>query len=218
MFTPLTAAIVQRSDWRTTFLVLAVVLAVLTVPAHLIGLRGPWPAVPAEFTPDGEGDPRRIARSRPFVLLAAALTLAAFSVYAVLVNLVPLLLERGLTTSTAALALGLGGVGQVIARHGYVRLVAASNVRARTLLVLAACAVGAVLLAAIPGPATVLIALSIAVGATRGVHTLLQSTAVSDRLGTAHFGRLNGVLSAPLLLAAALAPWPGSAMAEVLGR
>ena len=217
VFAPLTAAIVQRSDWRTTFLMLAVVLAVLTVPAHLIGLRGPWPAVPAELTPDGEGDPRRIARSRPFVLLAAALTLAAFSVYAVLVNLVPLLLERGLTTSTAALALGLGGVGQVVARLGYVRLVAASNVRARTLLVLAACAVGAVLLAAIPGPATVLIALSIAVGATRGVHTLLQSTAVSDRLGTAHFGRLNGVLSAPLLLAAALAPWAGSAMAEVLG-
>ena len=108
-------------------------------------------------------------------------------------------------------------MGQVVARLGYVRLVAASNVRARTLLVLAACAGGTVLLAAVPGPAMVLIALSVAVGATRGVHTLLQSTAVSDRWGVAHFGRLNGVLSAPLLLAAALAPWAGSALAEVLG-
>jgi MFS family permease len=216
VFAPLTAAIVQRSDWRTTFLMLAVVLAVLTVPAHLIGLRGPWPAVPAEFTPDGEGDPRRIARSRPFVLLAAALTLAAFSVYAVLVNLVPLLLERGLTTSTAALALGLGGVGQVVARLGYVRLVPPATCEPgrfwcspRVPWGSAACRD--------PRPGD---------GADRTVNCgrcdarrahLLQSTAVSDRLGTAHFGRLNGVLSAPLLLAAALAPWAGSAMAEVLG-
>jgi MFS family permease len=217
VFAPLTAAIAQRSDWRTALLALAVVLAVLTVPAHLVGLRGPWPAASTEIRPGGEGAPRRIVRGRPFVLLAAALTLAAFSVYAVLVNLVPLLLERGLTTSTAALALGLGGVGQVAARLGYVRLVAATTVRARTVLVLAAGAAGTALLAAVPGPAAVLITLSVAVGATRGVHTLLQSTAVSDRWGAAHFGRLNGVLGAPLLLAAALAPWAGSALARVFG-
>lgn len=64
VFAPLSAAIVQRSDWRTTFLVLAVVLA---VPAHLLGLRGPWPAVAAELLPDGEVAPGRIARGRPFV-------------------------------------------------------------------------------------------------------------------------------------------------------
>ena len=54
-------------------------------------------------------------------------------------------------------------------------------------------------------------------GAARGVFTLLQATAVSDRWGAAHYGRLNGLLSAPALLATALAPWAGAALAHSLG-
>jgi MFS family permease len=54
-------------------------------------------------------------------------------------------------------------------------------------------------------------------GAARGVFTLLQATAMSDRWGTAHYGRLNGLLSAPAMLATALAPWAGAALAEALG-
>jgi hypothetical protein len=52
-------------------------------------------------------------------MLAAALTPSAFSVYAVVVALVPLLLERGLTTAQAAWALGLGGAGQTLGRTLY---------------------------------------------------------------------------------------------------
>ena len=54
-------------------------------------------------------------------------------------------------------------------------------------------------------------------GAARGVFTLLQATAVTDRWGASHYGRLSGVLSAPALLATALAPWAGSALAAALG-
>ncbi|MGQ0573980.1 MAG: MFS transporter [Pseudonocardia sp.] len=218
VFAPLTAVVVEVSDWRTTFLVLAAVLAALTIPAHLLGLRGGWPpAVPARRATAADPDPRRIARSGRFVLLTVAMTLAAFSVYAVLINLVPLLLERGLTTTAAAWALGLGGAGQVVARLGYGRLVGWTGVRSRTVLVLGAGAAATALLAAVPGPASVLVAIAILVGATRGVHTLLQATAVSDRWGPVHYGRLNGVLGAPVLVAAAVAPWMGSALAGLLG-
>ena len=54
-------------------------------------------------------------------------------------------------------------------------------------------------------------------GAARGVFTLLQATAVSDRWGSSHYGRLNGLLLAPAMVATALAPWAGAALSEVLG-
>ena len=45
--------------------------------------------------------------------LTITLALAAGASYAVVLNLVPLLTERGMTTTTAAVVLGIGGAGQV---------------------------------------------------------------------------------------------------------
>jgi MFS family permease len=215
VFAPLTAVLVARLDWRQTYLVLACVLAVITIPAHLFGLRGRWPPAPA-IRHDREA-PGPVLRSRAFVLLTLAMTLATFAAFAVLVNLVPLLLERGLSTGTAALALGLGGVGQVAGRLFYGRLAAVTTVRARTGLVIGSCAATTGLLTAVPGPAALLMAIAVVVGAARGVFTLIQATAVSDRWGAAHYGRLSGIMAAPMMIATAVAPWAGSALAEVLG-
>ena len=46
--------------------------------------------------------------------------------------------------------------------------------------------------------------------------TLLQATAVSERWGTSHYGRLTGLLAAPVMISAALAPWIGSTLAAAL--
>jgi hypothetical protein len=46
---------------------------------------------------------------------------------------------------------------------------------------------------------------------------LLQATAVSDRWGAAHYGRLSGLLSAPAMTATAISPWAGAALAGPLG-
>jgi MFS family permease len=45
VFAPITAALAAHLDWRTTYLVLAGILAVITIPAHLFGLRRVWPPV-----------------------------------------------------------------------------------------------------------------------------------------------------------------------------
>ena len=47
-------------------------------------------------------------------------------------NLVPLLIERGLSPPLAAWTLGLGGLGQVLGRLGYRRLAARTAVRTRS--------------------------------------------------------------------------------------
>lgn len=214
VFAPLTDALAGHFSWRETYLVLAALLAVLTIPAHLFGLRLPWPAHPAAT--DGRR-PTTIARSRPFVLLVVSMSVGAVAVYGIVVALVPLFVERGVSPTTAAWALGLSGVGQVLGRLGYGRLVAKFGVKARTAGVLSAAATTTLLLGLIPGPAGALVAAAVLAGVVRGIFTLTQATAISDRWGTAHYGRLSGLLHAPLTVTAAVAPWAAIALAGPLG-
>ncbi|WP_442814624.1 MFS transporter [Streptomyces sp. NBC_01808] len=93
VFAPLTAALASHFSWRVTYAVLAAVLAVVTLPAHALARRAPWPPAPPP-PPRSAGGGRSVARTRPFVTLAAALMLNSFAMYAVVIALVPLLTER----------------------------------------------------------------------------------------------------------------------------
>jgi MFS family permease len=69
----------------------------------------------------------------------------------------------------------------------------------------------------VPGPALLLVLGSVLAGAARGIFTLLSATAVSDRWGIHSYGRLNGLLTAPMTLASAVAPAAGAGLAVLLG-
>lgn len=217
IFAPLTAALNTRLDWRATYLVLLAVFVIVTVPAHWFGLRYRWVAhEPRSLTPT-DSAPAPIVSSRAFVLLAVSFSAVAFAIWAGLINLVPLLIERGLTPGQAALALGLGGVGQVLGRLGYASFAARTGLITRTVLVIGFVAATTALLAGLPGPIPVLIGLSVLLGVARGLFTLIQATAVSDRWGAGGYGRLNGILSAPVLIAGAIAPFAGALIAHHTG-
>lgn len=211
-FVPLTAALSSHMDWRATYLVLAMLLAVVTAPAHLIGLRRPWPTRPD--TQQAES-PTRIARSGPFLALVAAFALASCASYAAIVNLIPLMNQRGLDSSAAATALAVGGIGQVLGRLGYPTLAQRVSAVPRTVLIMGAVAITTALLGILTSAAA-LILVAIAAGMARGIMTLLQATASTDRWGTAHYGHLTGLLTAPIMLTTALAPFTGSALARLL--
>ena len=218
VFAPLTAALADRLSWRGVYVVLAAVLAVVTIPAHALALRQPWPRVRVRVDRTAvDGDARSVLTSRPFLLLVTAMTLSAFTFFAVVVNLVPLLTGRGLSPVLAAWALGLGGVGQVVGRLGYRRLAAHVGARGRTVAVLLAGAAATLLLGVIPAPAALLVAVAVLAGAVRGLFTLLEATLVSDHWGTARYAALNGVFTAPLTAAIAVAPTAGAALAGGLG-
>ncbi|CAN5391897.1 MFS transporter [soil metagenome] len=212
VFAPLTAVLSNHLDWRTTYLVLAGALAVVTVPAHVIGLRQPWPPAPRHHRVES---PTRITRSGPFVALTLAFALATCASYAVIVNLIPLMTERGVSAQAAAIALGLGGVGQVLGRLGYGALVRRVGVKVRTVLIFAGIAVTTALLGVFTSMAA-LIAVAILAGFVRGIMTLLQATAVTERWGPTHYGHLSAILSAPISLTTALGPWIGAALASLL--
>ncbi|MEV6340722.1 MFS transporter [Nocardia vinacea] len=215
VFAPLTAALVQHTDWRATYLVLVTILAVVTIPAHWIGLRGPWPQAPAPPN-HAYANHDAISRSPAFLALVVALSLGAFTAFAGVFNLVPLLLERGFSPSLAALALGLGGAGQVLGRIFYLPLAARTTARARIVAAFAATAIATALLG-LAESVMVLIAVAIGAGLIRGVMTLIQAVAITERWGATHYGRLNGLMSAPVVIIMALAPWAGTALTSWTG-
>lgn len=213
IFAPLTAVLSGHLGWRGTYLALAAVLAGVTIPAHFFGLRRSWPPVAAHHAVER---PTRTARSRPFIALTAAFTLSGLASYAVLVNLVPLMAQRGIGTTAAAVALGLGGAAQVLGRLGYQTLVRRVAVVPRTILIMAGVAVTTALLGLF-GSYAALVVVVIGSGVARGIMTLLQATAVTERWGPTHYGHLSGILSAPIMIATAFGPFVGAALASLVG-
>lgn len=222
VFAPLTAFLSDELGWRGTYLVLALVLLVLTAPAHAVLLRLPWhPAGRPEPASAAEGErpptDRSILLSRTFVLLAVSGGLTSLATYASLVHLVPLLLDRGMSVQLAAWALGLSGAGQVAGRLLYPALDRRFPPNQRAALIMSVLAASVLTLAAVPGPVVLLIAIAVLSGAARGLFTLVGATVVSDHWGAERYAALNGVYHAPLGVAAALAPAFGAGIAAWTG-
>ncbi len=222
LFAPLAAWLDAASGWRTAFLALAGIAVAVTLPLHWWGLRHAWaPSTETRVAESGRSSAStvgvRVATTRPFVTLAAANALVALTAFAVVVNLVPMLREQGMGTQTAALVLGLGGLGQVMGRVGYARFAAAVGLTTRSVVVVAAVAVLTAAFALAPPVTWVVIMLGMMLGLARGLYTLVHATAVTDRWGPASYGRLNGILTAPALAASAAAPFLGALLATATG-
>ncbi|WP_199905105.1 MFS transporter [Nocardioides sediminis] len=219
VFAPITSALDDLLGWRQAYLVLLVLLVVVTVPLHWRGLDHPWRTNARPEHPVGHSGrtvPTTV-RSTPFLLLTLANALTALAVYAVVINLVPMLVEQGLSRNAAALALGLGGVGQVAGRLAYARFAARTSVTTRGVAVVGAVAAATAALALAPASAALLVTIGVGLGLARGIYTLVHATAITDRWGPASYGALNGILTAPALVASALAPFVGAVLAVALG-
>ncbi|MGB0100373.1 MAG: MFS transporter [Nocardioides sp.] len=218
IFAPLTAVLGEQLGWRGAYLVLAGVLLVVTAPAHLFALRLPWhAAAPSASGRRARGRDREILTSRTFLVVATSGGLASLTMYASMVHLVPLLLDRGLDVQLAAWVLGLSGAGQVAGRLAYPALDRRLAPNPRAALVIATMALTLIVLAVVPGPVPALIAVAVLSGAARGLFTLIGATVVADHWGPERYAALNGVYHAPLGVAAALAPAFGAAVATLTG-
>jgi MFS family permease len=217
VFAPLTAVLLDHLTWRGTYLALAAILAVVTIPLHALCLTPPWPARGGSGSHQRDEHARSVVRSWTFSTLTAAMTFAAFGCYAATVNLVPLLTSDGMGTHLAAVALGLCGAGQVLGRLGYPWLVSRFGPRPRTAVILVSGAATIVVLGVLPGPDLALVGVAVVAGSARGLFTLLQATTVADRWGTRSFGRVNGVFTAPITIAIALAPGGGALLTRLTG-
>ena len=206
-----------------TYLVLAAVLAVVTFPAHAIGLAPAWP--PARpVTPLLRPMPGRPSRSTRQLSRAAASSCPDRRLHSGGIRLLRRRHQPGaaaartwLPASTAALALGLGGAGQVAGRLGYARLAAHTGPRTRVVTVLLASALTTALLALLPGTGH-----SPGAGVDPGRRARVASSPSSRRppspnAGASPLRPAQRAALGPATIAGAVAPAAGTALATVLG-
>lgn len=214
VFAPLTGWLITELGWRLAFVVLAVLLAAVALPTYAVTVERNWPHLDDEQP--GNGAARQVLRSARFWVLTGSLGLLSFSLYAVTLAAVPASVEKGMDLQAAAWVLGLIGAGQVLGRLIYLALphTAAAWIAPTAVGLLG----GAILVGyALATGSPAIFATAIVAGAIRGALTLVQASAVSDRWGTESYGRLNGVLSAPISALTALAPAAAALLATALG-
>jgi MFS family permease len=227
IFIPLAGWLVQATGWRASLTILALVLAVGTIPAHALLLR----RRPEDLGLGPDGGPlgrEHTARKRPpgmrmgealrhvsFRWLTAAFWLATIATAAVGVHLLPYLADRGYDATFAATLTGLVGAMQVLARLFLApfgnrvrpRLLAASILALQpvSLLVL-------LLVRSTPG----VFLFVVLFGAQRGLATLARPALIAELYGAAEYASIAGVLQFALSLAQAAAPFGAGAAYDAL--
>jgi predicted MFS family arabinose efflux permease len=206
IFFPLTGSLLAHLGWHVTLLVLAGLLATLTVPVHgwlVPAMRPENRAAPSRLRESGIGPARR---DRAFWWIGAAFVAQTAAVSAVGVLLVTYLRQAGHPTTVAAFLSGLLGVlsvaGRLLStgvarRHGMTTVTAVVfTVQGAGILALPHLARGTV------GAAACVIAF----GLGFGVATIARPAIVAARYGTARYATIAATLTVPITLARALAP------------
>lgn len=218
IFLPVATALIERFGWRQAILILAVLLAVTTIPAHALILR----SRPEDLglLPDGDRHPdeahdvlpaiegvtlRRVLHEHAFWWLTAAFFLGTLSTVAVGVHLIPFLLADGYNPGFAAAATGLIGATQVAARVVVTVVGNRCPLVPLTAAVFALQGAAVLILLAWRQSSGVLLGV-VLLGAGRGAVTLMRASLVAERYGRAHYGAIGGALALFISGAAALAP------------
>ena len=211
IFFPLTGLLLDRLGWRHTLVVLAGLLAVVTIPVHAGRVPSRSTATRPDHPPAGGATVRQAVRQPTFWLLAAAFVAQAAAVSVVGVLLVTALRELGLPATVAATVSGLLGILSVTGRlitTGFARRHGMATI---TAVLFALQAVGVIALPHLGHTAAGAAACVIAFGLGFGVATIAKPAIVADRYGTARYATITATMTLPITLARALAPLAAAA-------
>lgn len=213
IFIPLTTWLVGQYGWRDALEVLALFLALGTVPLHALVLRRSPAALGIEVdgggpstvqsVPEVSVTTRAALRGAPFWWLSGAFALARFAGAAVGAHLVSLLLERGYSAGFVALAVGAIGPLQLLGRLVFAPALARWSLIRVTAVMFGLLALAfAVLL--VPGIAGVWVFVAL-FGVSNGASTLSRAGLIAELYGSASYGSINGVLALIVAVVGALA-------------
>ena len=184
-------------------MILAGVLAAVTVPLHALALRRPPVHSRAR---QRSTSAHEALRSAPFWLLSVAFFLATVAAIAVVVQGIPYLLERGYGSSFAAFAIGLIGISQIPGRVLFAAVAGRVSEPVRTVGLFVLIALGIVLVIGVDAKPAVLVGM-VLVGMGNGMATLARATVIADRYGPAAYGAIASVAGAGTMGARAVAAW-----------
>jgi MFS family permease len=214
IYVPLAGALVRTQGWRGALVTLAIILAIGTIPAHWLALRGLTPAVHAAESGEAVVSARQAAtgatrgealRSLRFWSLTAAFFLITLSTSALTVHLVPLLEDRGYSQTFAT---SVAGVFALMALPGRLIFTPLGD-RFRRSWVVASIfichALGLLALLLVPGQAGI-VGYVVLFGTGFGAIMPARASLVADLYGSAHYGKINSVVALATLLARAAGP------------
>jgi MFS family permease len=216
IFVPLSQALIDAHGWRDALVVLAVILAAVTVPLHALVLRSapPAPAHPeVRAVAAGAGD---VLRTGGFWMLSGAFFLAQFAGIGTVVLAIPFLLERGHSAEFAAFTIGLFGISQIPGRIVFAALAGRLTAAWSIAVVFGLGAAGIAVAVALDSAAAV-VAGFVLLGMGNGMATLARATVIADRYGQAAYGTISGVAASVTIGARAIAPVGAAAYAAALG-
>jgi sugar phosphate permease len=220
IFLPLASWLEERYGWRDALLVLAIMLAAITILPHALVLRrrpedlGLHPdgdaassaAAAAQHARGLHGAQLREALRHPaFWWITVSFFVETFATSAVAIYMIPYLTDRGESARFAATATGLIGAAQVGSR--LLTTLFGNRISSVTLttVVFAMQAIAVAVLLQWQSHAGVLTAVLL-LGAGRGVVTLMKPNLIADFFGRAGYGAISGSMAFFLTIAGALAP------------
>jgi MFS family permease len=214
IFLPLSQALIDTHGWRDALLVLAAILAAVTIPLHAFVLR---PAQPQPVAAAAHAVAAGAAlRSSPFWLLSGAFVLASLSAIAMMVLAIPFLLERGHSPAFAAFAVGLVGVSQIPGRLLFGPLAARLPRAEATASVFVLIALGVIVVVSFHSTSAVLAGL-VVLGMGNGMATLARATAIAEVYGAAAYGTIASVAGGMTTAARAAGPFAAAVYATAVG-
>jgi MFS family permease len=214
VFWPIGHALNGAYGWRTTLLIFAAINLVVCLPLHWFGLarrETPGQAEYARATGNGETQPagpplEGTTRTVAMALFGAVAAASAVVIGALAVHLVPILEASGLVAATAVAMASLKGVAQVAGRIWDLTLARKWHPldvgRVSVLLIPLSFAV---LMAGGANFGTAL-AFTLLFGVSNGLVTIVRGAVPLALFGPKGYGEILGILAAPYLVLAALAP------------
>jgi MFS family permease len=220
IFMPLSQALIDAHGWRDALLVLALILAAITIPLHALFLRAAPPSAHARAalaTKRGRSvSASEALRSAPFWLLSGAFVLASLTSFAMVVHAIPFLLERGHSPAFAAFAVGLVGISQIPGRLLFGPIAARLPRPAATASVFVLIGVGVAIVVSVHSTEAVVAGL-VLLGMGNGMATLARATAIADLYGPGAYGTIASVAGAMTTGARAVGPVAGAVFAALFG-
>lgn len=211
--------LLETVGWRSTYLVLAAVLALVVAPLHAFALPRTVAAAPPKVAPHGAGavtPPKVSPAGALFILMAAGFALHAFVLSGMIANLLVMLERGGIDPTTVVIIGALFGPSQVVARlidFAFANRTDPLRV-ARTAILMMVAAFTLMTAAGISVPVAALF--SILFGGANGIVTIARGTLPLHIFGPVGYGLVLGRIARPAALLQAFAPFVFATAIDIL--
>ena len=223
VFMPLTQYLIMAMDWRQALLVLGGLNLAVCLPLHILFVprapasRSPEQRPAAQHTASTRHEITTLMRSRVFWGLALWFTAASVTTSAMIFQYVPLLTAWGVEMTAILTSVAIIGPMQVAGRVVLMLLSTRLGTREMGMAITVLLPAAVLTLLVLPHTLVWLGLFAALYGTGNGIVSIVRGTAVTDLLGRAHYGTINGALTIPYNVAKALAPVAAAALWSATG-